>query len=165
MPGRRTSRRQRATWPKWSALALRLVLLVAAWQGPIPWCHGHAGLLSQDSPAWLGEHLQLYHGGQAGHWEFLGWHVHADFLRSPIGDDEPPRGSPPEFPVSLIAGARAIADAAAPPADAVRWVPAASGCDGIATQDRCALTVRPHHFFASYASDLPLPLRFSILRC
>lgn len=166
MPGRPTSRRSRATWPPWSAVALRLVLLVAAWQGPIPWCHGHAGASSQDSPAWLVEHLHLYHGGEPGRWEIFGWHLHADFLRSPLGDEDPSRGgSPPEFPVSLVAGARTIADAAAPPADVARWVPVAIDCDGDATAFGCALAAHGHHFFASYATDLPLPLRFSILRC
>ncbi len=58
---------------------LRWLLLLAVWQGPLPWLHAHGTLGDFDFPGnlWLVQHLQQHHpametevGG------CLGWHVH-----------------------------------------------------------------------------------------
>src|SRR5690606_5566019 len=104
-------RRSSASRSGGSAVLLRLVLLIAAWQGPIPWCHSHTAHATADSAGWLANHINAHHGQQAARGSgLLGWHFHAVFPAMPVGDEQRGPGKPhAEFPASAVGGCR-VAD-------------------------------------------------------
>lgn len=152
-------------------MLLRLVLLIAAWQGPVPWCHNHAAQASAEAAPWLAEHLQTHHraadpGQRVWLGSELGWHFHADFPTRPVGDDEPSPGQPPaEFPASSVSSLRAADGSSGERLQGLieRLLPAEHDATLGAATERLARS--PGNFFAGYAATLPLPLRFCILRC
>lgn len=163
---------QRLSAPRASgpAVLLRLVLLLAAWQGPIPWCHNHATGVTAESTTWLIEHLKSHHRSvepqcqAACHQGLLGWHFHADFPMRPAGDEGSQPGQlPSEFPASTISDVR-IADASGN-GRLLTLSPRLSAEPGPADAWTTALANSPVSFFDGYAATLPLPLRFCILRC
>ena len=161
-----------------ASMLLRLVLLLAAWQGPIPWCHSHAAQATDDSGSWLAEHLSSHHKSSAQDGasqgipaarasEGLGWHFHADFPARPTGDQDP--GSEPlpaEFPANPLVNQR-VADwqSGDRPMPLSQLLMPAVSCLAFSSATERALLRSPGNFFDGYAAALPLPLRFCILRC
>lgn len=170
MSGHKLKQRSVATRSTWSSLMLRLVLLLAAWQGPIPWCHSHGSVAagSEQSLNWLGEHLRCYHGAIAADCEaFFGWHIHADFPIKPIdGPDQSPGKCPAEFPVKIVGGSRLADTQGDDELTALRLLSALdSPCLGRSIASQPVLAALSTHFFDCYAATLPLPLRFCVQRC
>jgi|GEM_PF-967254 len=165
--------RFRAIRTRGSSLLLRLVLLIAAWQGPIPWCHSHAPQATAEMGTWLADHLHSHHGPadqqrpNARSSGLLGWHFHADFPTRPVGDEEPSPGQPPaEFPASSVGGLRVADWHSGDRLVALsQWLMPAKPCSAFSSATDRALASAPGSFFDGYAATLPLPLRFSILRC
>lgn len=144
----------------------RCLLLIAAWQGPIPWCHCHGTLANtaQASSTWLAEHLISYHSTALAFLNVdFGWHFHVAFPSKP-GDDD---GSSPmqhrellpqtNSSTMLVDCARQLAEIAS--VEAVPFSQIAS-----ARLEANAPTLSAH-FFDGFAPSLPLPLRFCIARC
>lgn len=163
--------RSSASRPSGLAVLLRLVLLFAAWQGPIPWCHNHPAGTAAESTTWLAEHLRSHHGPadqqrrDARSDGLLGWHFHADFPTRPVGDEEPRPGQPPaEFPASSVGSLR-VADLHSGDRPLPLRHLLTPVAPGPAFAFATALSNAPSNFFAGYAATLPLPLRFCILRC
>ncbi len=71
-------------WKSVSAVALRLLLLVSLWRGPVLWGHEHSADCTD-----LATHLSLFHGGDPDALH-LGWHWHLRFpnSRGPVAPDE-----------------------------------------------------------------------------
>jgi len=143
-------------------VALRCWLLLAAWQGPFPWCHSHAGLIDETGER-LRAHLSIYHPGESIDADIPpGMHFHVEF---PHGDED--NFSP--FAVVLIS--EHSPHRSDPFEEPAGW----SGGDGMAChQDASALSDlrgrgvcqrTPRGFFETFASDLALPLRLGIIRC
>ncbi len=161
-------RRSSASRSGGPAVLLRLVLLIAAWQGPIPWCHSHAAQATAESGSWLAEHLKSHHGPQTSRGSsLLGWHFHADFPAKPVGDEQPgPRQPPAEFPAGTVGGCRVADFYSGERLIPLSQLPAAENpCLARAYAAERALASSPTGFFDGYAAALPLPLRFCILRC
>lgn len=152
-----------------NSVGLRLLLLIVAWQGPIPWCHAHdAGLVDPGvGDVRLLEHLRFYHAGESlAAARTLGWHFHVDFPhQSTPGTDSTPLGAEFEFS-SRMAGDLRVAESG--------WGPVLSGlalwnlplgelADHVS--GRALKSGHGHRFFDAFASSLPLPLRFGVLRC
>ena len=152
---------------RWS-VALRLFMLLAAWSGPMPWCHCHGTLSDADlasAPAWLAKHLQSYHGSVSPVASiFFGWHMHAVYPGTSTDDpDQPKRAEQFRLP----AAGESLADHLNRPADAwsVSIAPQiehpAGRLFGLGElQQHCAAS-----FFDRFAPTLPLPLRFCVARC
>ena len=152
-----------------SARTLRCLLLLVAWQAPVPWVHCHGTLASSTSatPSWLVSHLASYHATVAPYSPgFLGWHWHADFLGgSHEAPDQPTRPEQDRLPLTkpVDSWADSLAHGTAPaslsPAmpchlqqvEQARVIRLKSGCSA--------------HFFAAVAPSIPLTLRFCIARC
>lgn len=150
----------------WFAATLRCCLLLAAWQGPIPWCHYHGTLA--DGPtaslAHLVKHLQSYHTSLDPLSNvLLGWHFH--FLPTPASEDSP-RSAEPEPPRLLVRNASdSLPDQLAEAAGSTQAVDAIF----IASQPLLAVSAereeRCEHFFAGFAPRLSLPMRLGVARC
>lgn len=147
-------------------VAFRCLLLIAAWQGPLPWCHSH-GVVTSESDAWLRAHVSRYHPGETlDGTSPLGMHFHVEF---PQGGDEEDAPSPMVL----------TCQTASPRADHEAESPRMSGDDLFAgdkyvwaMHDLKSMTFArftsgrpPRGFFESFASDLALPLRLGIIRC
>lgn len=158
---------QRVHSRPWSR-ALRCLLVVAAWQAPLPFWHNHGTLASAsaESATWLSAHLRKHHATvdplapRA-----LGWHVHFAF---PDADEEAPggpdRGRQPGVTALELAAwdacIRLQAAAQSHPADDVftaARLPFACPRPGVGR--------RPGGFFMDFAAHLPLPVRLGVLRC
>ena len=97
---RRANRSTMTAGGRHASAALRWLLLVLMWPGPVPWCHSHAKIAHSESPAvatWLREHLRVGHGlaSVAGSQQALvqdsliqdaGWHVHVALPGSDDGN-------------------------------------------------------------------------------
>ncbi len=147
--------------------AIRALLIVwAAWQGPVPWCHAHGTLANTEAGAheFLRSHLSSHHAAinPCVDLHFC-WHVHYDF---PIQRNEssnqdgnrPVRATNAELTTSGLNNLVRIA-AFDCPNDAAD----ATGCDTLAAQ--LAPIGGAQHFFDGFAPKLAPPLRFGILRC
>jgi hypothetical protein len=145
----------------WGAILLRFVLLISAWQGPIPWFHCHGSLASaSEIEPWLVKHLRTHHGTVSlfANIDF-GWHCHFD-LPLPDSDDEPneaPKAhvviccSPTVTPVSV--GSEFDVSSRYPklpiqPLGTSSPEPTTAGSN--------------QHFYDSFAESLALPLRFCV---
>lgn len=143
---------------------LRAVLIVwAAWQGPLPWCHAH-GTLSNSAAAsqrFLQAHLCSHHAGVDPCCDVcFRWHVHYDF---------PAQGDVPEHD-----GNRPVRTTSAELVDSglnqrvecssVCFAAVASELPGDLLAEQLSAAA-PQHFFDGFAPDLAPPLRFGILRC
>ncbi len=151
------------------SFVLRCLLLLVAWQGPLPWCHCHGTLAnSADSTAvWLATHLRSRHSSVSPFANVsFGWHIHIELPDSTSDDpDQPPRPDRDRLPVTNAADG--LAELAARPAAAL--ISEADLLDlacqgGMLTSDggSCRLTA---HFFDDFAPSLPLPMRFCVARC
>lgn len=147
-------------------VAFRCLLLIAAWQGPLPWCHSH-GVVSSASEAWLRAHVSRYHAGETlDATSPLGVHFHVEF---PHGEGD--EGSP--SPVVLTcqsSSPRADHEGESP---CLSWNDLSGGDRYVGTHGDLksiglagfASGRSPRGFFESFASDLALPLRLGIIRC
>lgn len=156
----------RATLAGRCSLALRWLLLLAAWQGPIPWCHSHGTLSSSPSLSpWLVEHLQSHHPcvDPAAQLTF-GWHFHTRMPGDPREDpDEPSAPDQERLPLTNSGDSlatclvRASIASPLPLASLEHRLPAslvAVRYDGASSA----------HFFDSFAPDLALPMRLCVSR-
>lgn len=158
---------QRVHSQPWSR-AMRCLLVIAAWQAPLPFWHNHGTLASQsaESPIWLAKHLRTHHAtvDLRATREF-GWHVHFAF---PDADEEAPgapdRGRQPGVTALELAAwdacARLQAAADSHAADDVLPVARLPFACPLPGGGR-----RPGGFFMDFAPHLPLPVRLGVLRC
>lgn len=164
MASRPATRRLRAASVRWCAVGLRVCVLLAAWQGPIPWFHSHGTVVQACDDLWLIEHLRIYHpGAQTCPNECSGWHFHYGFPGNPADDSKPsPDGAQHQATVLEIAARCSVLQSAwhAPLAAAISTVGdvAASAC-GVSPG------IPQFHFFDAFAPSLALPLRFCCLIC
>lgn len=148
------------------SLAVRCLLALAAWQGPIPWCHCHGTLVhANDADAsWLSEHLQSYHTAALALLNVdFGWHFHVAFPDAPGQDDDSSAPKRRELlpqidaTTSLLESSRLFVEI--PAIDSAILVQViAPRCSG----DALSMSA---HFFDGFAPSLPLPLRFCVSRC
>ncbi len=150
------------------ALALRCCLLLASWQGPIPWCHCHgalAGDLDVANPS-LAQHLFLRHPAKPGISQLnFGWHMHCDFPGSP--DDDPHHKSDHARGIKpVVVPCDHGLDYAVRPSLSF-WMLA--NIAGNRTEEPLgSLAGQQHrsaHFFDAFAPTLALPVRFCVLNC
>lgn len=148
---------------------LRFVLLIVAWQGPMPWCHSHDIGVTDPvaSDVRLLAHLCTYHAGESlAAAQPLGWHLHVDFPHQPTqGSDSTPLGAEFEFSSRLVGDSR-LAEASWGDllAELAFWnLPLREPAEHVS--GRALMSGRGHRFFDAYASSLPLPLRFGVIRC
>jgi len=158
---------QRVHSQPWSR-AMRCLLVIAAWQAPLPFWHNHGTLASQsaESPIWLAKHLRTHHAAvDLRATREFGWHVHFAF---PDVDEEAPgtpdRGRQPGVTALELAAwdACALLQAAADSHAADDVLPVARlpfACP------RPGVGRRPGGFFMDFAPHLPLPVRLGVLRC
>jgi hypothetical protein len=161
-----THPRSRATLAGRCSFALRWLLLLAAWQGPIPWCHSHGTLASSaDMSPWLVEHLHSHHPcvDPAAHLTF-GWHFHTRMPGDPHEDpDEPTAPDQERLPLSttgdsLATGVARCSIACSAPLFALdNRLPTGM----LAARFEEATSA---HFFDSFAPDLALPMRLCVSR-
>ena len=150
------------------ALALRCCLLLASWQGPIPWCHCHGALaadLEVANPS-LVQHLQLRHPTLAGSSQLeFGWHMHCDFPGSP--DDDPHHRSDHARCISpvIVPCDHALDYAVRPCMDCWILANVASNRTDEVSGSLAGSQHRTVHFFDAFAPTLALPLRFGVLNC
>lgn len=149
--------------PALSAI-LRVLLIFAAWTGPVPYLHCHCSLRTAtgEYAARLSEHLRTQHTRTAMYSdEGIGWHFHYCNCNLP-GDELGQNGGQRILPGP---NCRASIDHAAADQDFARlFAPALDLPDGSATLDDSPAVV-PTSFYLNYAASLPLPLRFGVVRC
>lgn len=168
MPHRSHFRTRHAGVSRW-ALVLRCLLLLAAWQGPVPWvhCHGTLAASSDGVSSWLAKHLQAYHPTTAPFSDAcFGWHVHYGFPGAPSDDsDEPSPNDRDCLPVSVSAqGLSASWLRATVETPALAALPLDLHQDGVGLLVGSPTRHLTSHFFDAFAPSLPLPLRFCVLR-
>jgi hypothetical protein len=164
MASRRSKRRLFNASARWCAVGLRICVVLAAWQGPIPWFHSHGTLAQASDDLWLIKHLQSCHkaGGTCSQ-ECLGWHFHCGFPGTPTDDAGPsPDG------VRHIAPVIVTASCSVSPLSASQ-LPAATMLCTVDDAADSAFALLPgtsrYHFFDAFAPALALPLRFCCLNC
>jgi hypothetical protein len=154
-----------------------LALLLVSWQGPIPWCHSHESLHSfaksfdsrcESSPPQtnLVTHLAIYHGERLHRTTTsLGWHFHIGYPQPAAPDSSDPNGSPQEFPTTLggVDCGPLVAKSEAGRTEITDVRLAAWNQDSLTR----GIAERPAagRFFDHFAPNLPLPLRFGVIRC
>ncbi len=157
-------RRARSASTRWMAVVLRMCVVVAAWQGPIPWFHSHSSLAQAGDDLWLIEHLQAHHAAMPGcDHGWLGWHFHCDFPGS-CGDDaqSPSDDARPTLPSPAVVECVVTS---------LAWESATQGLDTLNRGHDGPLSgllpagMRHPHFFDAFAPTLALPLRFGRLIC
>lgn len=142
------------------SLLLRLVLVLAVWTGPVPYCHCHGTLndASAQSFGWLGKHLQACHETDDLFADIdFGWHLH---LPDPAEEDT----DQPEWLSWSGGGSKTVSCISLNCLDGYGysvWMltpqpPAPSATAAVA---------KGRTFFGSFAPTLPLPLRFGVIRC
>ncbi len=153
---------------RWSHI-VRCLLVVSAWQGPFPVWHSHGTLVhsSGDSQPWLAEHLDSEHADIApAHDVAFGWHVH---FALPGSDGDSPESSLPSREVITVGN------------EAAEWNLTVREQAMLASWTSICFTITPVHdslsmrfpaalrplggFFATFAPDMPLPVRLGVLRC
>ena len=85
---------QRVHSQPWSR-AMRCLLVIAAWQAPLPFWHHHGTLAtaSAENTTWLAKHLRAHHPAVDPLLQVaFGWHLHFAY---PDADDAPPGGPHP----------------------------------------------------------------------
>ncbi len=168
---------------RWGDLLLRLVLVLATWQGPIPWwhCHGTETALVSESEqgshdssgdsfrCWLLGHLLSHHSSQSGMMSrvevHFGWHMHFLISRIPgtsASDKDTvsaQEGIPGSDSAELLSGIQPNASSAL----------CLQGLDDAWTAQRgfpcSAVQAGPANFFDTFAPALAVPIRFCVSRC
>jgi len=158
---------QRVESSRWSKL-MRCLLVIAAWQAPLPFWHKHGTLATAtaESAAWLTDHLHAHHPAIDPFSQLVfGWHLH--FALPDSGDEAPDAPKPTREQVVVVPGlaswdvfirlkapfqSRMFADALVvsqrPLAD--RGMSAFQAANG---------------FFTDFASEMTLPVRLGVLHC
>jgi hypothetical protein len=147
------------------SLPLRLVLVICAWQGPLPYWHAHSTAVdvAEGSPS-LCEHLRLWHGSaDAGSAECSCGHWHFEYPHAP--DEGEPGSHPGKDRLATLAAAGA--QIAAPDAATFDVSPLQVIETGRSDSGRLDAPGRntATHFFDGFAPSLSSPLRFGVLRC
>ena len=147
---------------------LRCLLVIAAWQAPLPVCHNHGTLATApaESTTWLSGHLWSHHAAINPLSNLiLGWHLHFAF---PDAEGERPDSPKPPRQPGVVIDGDSSSDAVA------RLQPQP---DAHATHEACLVprvasalhpfgcTTRPSGFFTDFAPEMPLPVRLGSLRC
>jgi hypothetical protein len=152
---------------RWS-FGLRCVLLIVAWQGPMPWCHCHGTLatLTDQSPQWLSEHLRSHHAALSPFSNaVLGWHVHFEYPSPSDEDsDQPVRPRQDRLLVTSLDSAAELMTRAATTPTLHPDSQVDVGHDRATLIDR-AQSVATSHFYDGFAPSLSLPQRFCVSRC
>lgn len=88
-----------------SRIALRLLLVLSLWDGPVVWGHSHATAMSRTES--LAAHIAVHHAceGNAAH---LGWHWHFSIPESDGADPSPGKSSRRVAPSVLPAAESAL---------------------------------------------------------
>jgi hypothetical protein len=151
-----------------SSRFIRCVLIVAAWQSPLPFCHSHGTLATSTAAAapWLADHLRACHAAvdplaQCA----FGWHLH--FALPDAGDQAPDEPRPIRQQFVVTAGAGSWDSFTRLQSLSIVW-----GCGDTVPVFSGALVVQSSSdarcgggFFGDFAPDMPLPLRLGVLRC
>jgi hypothetical protein len=142
---------------------LRVLLLLAGWQGPLPWCHCHDTLAHASAPALEG-HLRSHHPSVSLLADVcLGWHIHAALPGAPSDDPTQPQ-IPRQFRQVAVSSGETIT----PPSDvAEQWFPMADL--GLQVDHAFAAEVASRapvtQFFSVASSSAPLLTQFCVARC
>lgn len=172
---RRANRSTMMARGRHASAALRWLLLVLMWPGPVPWCHSHAKIAHSESPAvatWLREHLRVGHGlasvagiqqarAQDARAQDAGWHVHFALPGSEDGNsgsDRPQPILPLVTSPCEMQGFEAQAVSVHPLVATLEWLPAAR-------RGGLGSSVASRHFLDGFAPSLALPQRLGIFRC
>jgi hypothetical protein len=148
---------------------LRCLLVIAAWQAPLPFCHNHGtlGNATKDSPFWLAEHLRTHHTSiDPSSSSVFGWHVH--FALPEPGEESSNEPNPPRQQCVLATSGLSSWDGFArlqPPS-----APGTCHDFAVASSDAhvnhvCSAFRHSGGFFTEFAPDMPLPVRLGVLRC
>lgn len=163
--GCRSVRRSHSS--RWSRI-VRCLLVIAAWQAPLPFWHNHGTLAhaTADTASWLVQHLRTHHPAidPVCHFVF-GWHCH--FADPQSGDESP--GAPKPNRLLLVV------ETDLGSWDGLSRLPAPRAChadhgvltvSGVASATHARIALRRlGGFFTDFAPDLPLPVRLGALRC
>lgn len=145
------------------------MLVVAAWQAPLPFWHNHGTLANapQTSTSWLAEHLRTHHAAiDPSSPCVFGWHLH--FTLPDTGPESPDAPKPTRQQGVVTSSVLASWDGFVrqqAPFSSGAWrplliVPGASTANRMPNALRRAIG-----FFTDFAPDMPLPVRLGILRC
>jgi hypothetical protein len=158
---------QRIHSTRWSRL-VRCMLVVAAWQAPLPFWHNHGTLANatQASTSWLADHLRTHHAAIDPFSQFVfGWHLH--FALPESGDETPDSPKPARQPGVIASGLTSwdsFVRLQEPIASGV-WHPMLIVPRALAADRMLNGVRRTGGFFTDFAPDMPLPVRLGILRC
>ena len=142
------------------SIFFRVILLLAVWTGPIPYCHSHGTLVGAETTCsgYLINHLQAFHTDAPlfANVDF-GWHVHFS-VPTNSEEDEPTQTKWLSNPCSAttvsasLQGLRSLDP----------WIFPA--CNLTLGQSKPAAHA-VKFFFEDYAPSLALPLRLGVIRC
>ena len=151
-----------------SSRFIRCVLIVAAWQAPLPFCHSHGTLATSTAAAapWLADHLRTCHAAVDPLAQCVfGWHLH--FALPDAGDEAPDEPKPIRQQFVVTAGVGSWDGFTRLQSPSVVW-----GCGDTVTAFPVAFDAdslcdarRGGGFFGDFAPDMPLPVRLGVLRC
>lgn len=142
------------------SVCFRVLLLLAIWTGPIPYCHCHGTLFDSENPcsSWLLGHLQAFHADASLFADVnFGWHLHF----SPPGnseDQESPQARWLSFPGAATTVSACLQDLRS--LDSL-VIPA----DNLTSGKVKPAEYAAGPFFISFAPSLPVPLRLGVMRC
>ncbi|WP_254513658.1 hypothetical protein [Anatilimnocola floriformis] len=142
-----------------------LLILWAAWHGPLPWCHSHGtlGNTTAGDQGFLRAHLLSHHGSVDPCCSVcFGWHFHIDF---PPGENDSEGARSTLSLRHLTSGLQeanltALVKSAADATDC-------NACMSVVAPTFAQPTVCDpvEHFFDGFAPSLAMPLRFGVIRC
>lgn len=142
---------------------LRCLLLLAVWQGPIPWCHCHGTVDHLALSPGLPEHLRSHHAGHDPYGNGR-WHLH--FILPDTGGQTPGEHSEDRYQQLPMISALDVSSAelespwdGSPAAEVLLEL---SAVPSAAIRDAGLSTA---HFYDGFAPDLALPMRFCVARC
>jgi len=146
--------------------AIRCLLMLCLWQGPLPVWHTHGTLAEAPaaSRSWLAEHLADHHAEvDPREVVVFGWHVHFDLPESEGDPDDTP-GPSLRFPVVVSTGSDGVR-----PGSSERLPIVADSLLTLVIDPPAEPTAGSHSirrgFFPDDAASLPLPLRIGVSRC
>lgn len=150
------------------ALALRCLLLVCAWQGPLPcWhCHCESAEASRHYSISHVEHLRCCHHERVGDsLDLLDWHIHLGNSIATCCDMHSATESDQDcLPLAKGLDSEFLSTLRDSGYSHLPSMPCCDDSERIFVLRR-EQSKRIDHFFDGFASSLPLPLRFCISRC
>ena len=151
-----------------SSRFIRCVLIMAAWQAPLPFWHAHGTLATSTAAAapWLADHLRTCHAAVDPLAQCVfGWHFH--FVLPDAGDEDPDEPKPIRQQFVVTAGVGSWDGFTRLQSPSIVW-----DCGDVFTAFPSALRVqsssdarRGGGFFEDFAPHMPLPVRLGALRC